>query len=179
MKIENEKSKEVESLVPRFVELNLIAEIAADKNQRFKLKKLEYWQIEELVNNVSRELLTEESKVLAESNLKEIPIEFGNWMHFPLRNTYVQVLPKSDFIELRTCRNRLKITREEQLQLSEKSVAIIGLSAGNAVANAIVAERICGEIVLFDFSQKIKSDNKTKQIKVYVQTIRNNLMISS
>jgi hypothetical protein len=33
MKIENQKSKEVESLVPRFVELNLIAEIEADKNQ--------------------------------------------------------------------------------------------------------------------------------------------------
>jgi hypothetical protein len=60
-------------------------------------------------------------------------------------------LPKSDFIELRTSRNRLKITREEQLELSTKSIAIIGLSAGNAVANALVSERICGRLILFDF----------------------------
>ena len=137
--------------LPRFIEAKYISEGMSNLNLQVEFIKIPIEQLIELKNNVSEDLLSVESKNLLVNEPTDIPIEYGTWMYFPLRNKCIQILPKSDFIELRTSRNRLKITREEQLELSRKSIAIVGLSAGNAVANALVSERICGKIYLFDF----------------------------
>lgn len=140
-----------EDLLPVFIGSDFVTENINNSNFKDAFIPLTWGQLDELEINVSRDILTSESRFLFENDVNEIPVEFGSWMYFPLRKKYIQILPKSDFIELRTCRNRLKITREEQLELSNKVIAIIGLSAGNAVANALVSERICGKIILFDF----------------------------
>lgn len=75
----------------------------------------------------------------------------GNWCYYPWLNTLVHLLSKDDFIKIRTNRNQLKITPEEQSILQEKTIGVIGLSVGQAIAITAVMERICGKIKLADF----------------------------
>lgn len=139
------------SLMPRFIDSKYVAENIDNPSMEMEFIPIQRKQLLELRNNVSEVLITPDSKSLLNDEMERIPLNYGSWMYFPLRKKCIQILPESDFFELRTSRNRLKITREEQLQLSSKSIAIIGLSAGNAVANALASERICGKIFLFDF----------------------------
>ncbi len=77
--------------------------------------------------------------------------EYGNWVYYPWLKTAVHLLPEDEFIEVRTNRNKLKITREEQGLLSKKTIGIIGMSVGQAVAITCAMERIAGEIRIADF----------------------------
>lgn len=76
---------------------------------------------------------------------------YGNWVYYPWDNRLIHILPESEFIEVRTNRNRNKITKDEQLLLGSKRVGIAGLSVGRSVALTIATERIAGEIILADF----------------------------
>jgi len=76
---------------------------------------------------------------------------FGVWAYYPWRNTWVRLLEESAFIEVRTNRNRNKITAAEQSQLADKRVGIVGLSVGSALAISLAMERICGSLRLADF----------------------------
>jgi len=76
---------------------------------------------------------------------------YGVWVHYPWKNQLVHILDEEEFIEVRTNRNKYKITQEEQDLLRTKKVGIIGLSVGRAVATTIALERIAGEIRLADF----------------------------
>ncbi|MDJ0840348.1 MAG: Rv1355c family protein [Acidobacteriota bacterium] len=76
---------------------------------------------------------------------------YGVWVHYPWSFRLVHLLPKAEFIELRTNRNRYKITPEEQERLASWRVGVVGLSAGNAVALALALERGCGELRIADF----------------------------
>ena len=144
-----EKNEVAMNLMPKFLSYEYVLQNI--KNIKHDFVQLSKDQIKELEANVDKELLSPESVQLLSSEYNQVPVEYGSWMYFPIRNKCIQILPKTDFIELRTCRNRLKINRNEQLDLSKKSIAVIGLSAGNAVANSLIAERICGRIILFDF----------------------------
>jgi len=62
----------------------------------------------------------------------------------------VHVLDESEFVELRTNRNRYLITAAEQEVLAGKRIGIVGLSVGQSVAMAIALERGCGELRLAD-----------------------------
>jgi molybdopterin/thiamine biosynthesis adenylyltransferase len=75
----------------------------------------------------------------------------GNWCYFSWNKKLVHILSEDDFIEVRTNRNKLKITREEQTLLKQKTIGVIGLSVGQAIAITGVMERICGKIKLADF----------------------------
>jgi len=77
--------------------------------------------------------------------------EYGVWVYFAWSRRIVHVLPEEEFIEVRTNRNQLKITREEQLLLKEKIVGVIGLSVGQSIALTIAMERVCGTIRLADY----------------------------
>lgn len=79
------------------------------------------------------------------------PDEYGNWFYYPWLGSLIHILPEKEFIEVRTNRNRNKITTEEQLELSTRKVGIIGLSVGQAVATTLALERICGELRIADF----------------------------
>lgn len=79
------------------------------------------------------------------------PEDFGIWVFYGWSNKLVHILPQEDFIELRTNRNQNKITQEEQNQLSDKKIGIIGLSVGQSIALTLTMERGCGELRLADF----------------------------
>ncbi|MFY0644458.1 MAG: ThiF family adenylyltransferase [Bacteroidia bacterium] len=76
---------------------------------------------------------------------------YGVWAYYSWNNSLIHVLSEQEFIEVRTNRNRNKITAEEQSVLSNMTVGIAGLSVGRSAAITIATERIAGKIVLADF----------------------------
>jgi len=76
---------------------------------------------------------------------------YGVWVYYPWLDKLVHLLPKEEFIELRTARNRYKITDTEQKNLRNKKVGIIGLSVGQSAAVTLAMERIGGILRLADF----------------------------
>jgi molybdopterin/thiamine biosynthesis adenylyltransferase len=100
----------------------------------------------------TKKLQQEELKTGINELLGELGFhEYGVWAYYPWNNRLIHLVDKDDFYELRTSRNRLKITREEQDLLAQKKIGIVGLSVGNAIAVTMIMERICGEIRLADF----------------------------
>lgn len=79
------------------------------------------------------------------------PEEYGVWAYYPWANRLVHLLDEEEFVEVRTNRNRYKLTKEEQTYLSKKIIGVIGLSVGQSIALTIAMERICGELRLADF----------------------------
>jgi nitroreductase/molybdopterin/thiamine biosynthesis adenylyltransferase len=77
--------------------------------------------------------------------------EYGVWVYYPWSNKLIHLLDEEEFVEIRTNRNRYKITREEQKILSEKKIGIVGLSVGQSIALTLAMERTCGELRLADF----------------------------
>lgn len=77
--------------------------------------------------------------------------EYGCWVYYPWINTVVRTLPEDEFIEVRTNRNKYKITEEEFKTLQSKTIGIVGLSVGRAVAMTAAMERICGRMRIADF----------------------------
>ncbi|MRH87964.1 Rv1355c family protein [Nocardia sp. SYP-A9097] len=79
--------------------------------------------------------------------------EIGAWVFYPWSGKLVHILDEPEFVEVRTAANRNKITTAEQLTLAGKTVGILGLSVGNAVALTIAAERSAGGLKLADFDE--------------------------
>lgn len=91
-----------------------------------------------------------QQKIVEHLNGTELP-NYGVWVHYPWLNKVVHLLDKAEFIEVRTNRNQYKITPEEEDVLATKTIGIIGLSVGKAIALTIAMERICGELIIADF----------------------------
>ncbi len=113
-----------------------------------------YSQLEELIKckNPSVKLNKEETKNLIDIHLKGIDLEnYGVWVFYPWSKKLVHLLDKDEFIEVRTNRNKNKITVEEQVNLQSKIIGIVGLSVGQSIALTLAMERTCGELRLADF----------------------------
>jgi molybdopterin/thiamine biosynthesis adenylyltransferase/nitroreductase len=78
------------------------------------------------------------------------PLAYGTWVYYPWLLRLVHLLPEEEFRELRTSRNRNKITREEQALLQTKRVGVIGLSVGKSTALCLAMEELAGELSLAD-----------------------------
>lgn len=77
--------------------------------------------------------------------------ERHRWVHYPWRRTVVGVLGPHAFRAVRLDRNRHLITEEEQDQLAELRIGVVGLSVGHTLAYTLAAEGLCGELRLADF----------------------------
>ena len=111
-------------------------------------------QLRELIKsrNPQKILSEQEFDSLFFSHLSNVQIEnYGVWVYYPWNKNLIHLLDEIEFIELRTNRNKHKITPEELAVLSSKKVGIIGLSVGHSIALTIATERICSEIRLADF----------------------------
>ncbi|MBA3830004.1 MAG: Rv1355c family protein [Taibaiella sp.] len=111
-------------------------------------------QIRELIKsyNPSIKIKSEEYPALVNKHLDGCaPEDYGVWVYYPWSNSMVHLLDEEEFVEVRTNRNRYKITREEQKELKGKKIGIVGLSVGQSIALTIAMERICGELRLADF----------------------------
>ena len=81
---------------------------------------------------------------------KSLP-EYGVWVYYPWSERIVHILDEPAFIEIRTNRNKYKITDPEQNILSKKKVGVIGLSVGQSVSITMAMERTFGELRIADF----------------------------
>jgi hypothetical protein len=111
-------------------------------------------QLKELIQlrSPNKIFTNQELEKKVQKHIKDTPIEkYGIWVYYTWINKLVHILDEKEFIEVRTNRNKNKITEEEQLILKSKKIGIIGLSVGNAIATNIAMERVCGELVLADF----------------------------
>ncbi|TCJ97724.1 Rv1355c family protein [Nocardia alba] len=79
--------------------------------------------------------------------------EYGVWVYYPWSQTLVHTLDEDEFVEVRTAANRNKLTTREQDLLLGKTVGIVGLSVGSAVALTLALERSCGAVKLADFDE--------------------------
>ena len=78
-------------------------------------------------------------------------LHYGTWVYYPWKNTLIHLLDESEFIMVRSNRNKYKITYEEEATLATKKVGIVGLSVGNSIAITIATERLAKEIRITDF----------------------------
>ncbi len=113
-------------------------------------------QLQELVesSHPGRTLNPEERKALVEAHLGDVPmVEYGVWVYYPWNDTLVHMLDEEEFVNMRTNRNRYKITDDEQALLRTKRIGVIGLSVGQSVSLALAMERGCGELRIADFDE--------------------------
>ncbi|MCH9686672.1 MAG: Rv1355c family protein [Deltaproteobacteria bacterium] len=86
--------------------------------------------------------------------LGETPAEqYGVWVLYPWSGALVHLLPPSQFRELRTNRNRHKITHAEQETLRGLSIGVVGLSVGQATAMTLAMEGVGGSFRIADFDR--------------------------
>jgi hypothetical protein len=88
----------------------------------------------------------EAARQAADAVLDGVPAwRFGTWAWYPWSGRLVHLLPRELYRQVRTDRNREKITREEQAGLLERRIGVIGLSVGNCAALTMVCSvRPCG-----------------------------------
>jgi hypothetical protein len=113
-----------------------------------------YGQLQELIKSLhpSIKIKKDDYPGLIKKHLNGKDIyEYGVWVYYPWNQRLVHLLDKDEFVEVRTNRNRYKITKEEQDDLSTKKIGIVGLSVGQSIALTLAMERTCGELRLADF----------------------------
>jgi hypothetical protein len=111
-------------------------------------------QLRELIKSLNPSVKISEAQYtgLIETHLKGRNIdEYGVWVYYPWNKRMVHLLDEEEFVEIRTNRNRYKITRQEQAHLREKKIGVVGLSVGQSIALTLAMERTCGELRLADF----------------------------
>ncbi|HXI00071.1 MAG TPA: Rv1355c family protein [Sphingobacteriaceae bacterium] len=81
------------------------------------------------------------------------PHEYGVWVYYPWNENLVHILDEQEFVELRTNRNKYKITDEEEDRLSLKKIGVIGLSVGQSVSLTLAMERSFGELRIADYDE--------------------------
>ncbi len=116
----------------------------------FELQLTELIKARNPKRNLSLEELSEKKADFFSASGKS-SMESGNWVYYPWRNTLVRILEENEFVQLRTVRNRYKITQEEQEKLQNQVIGVIGLSVGQSVALCLAMERCFGELRIADF----------------------------
>ena len=113
-----------------------------------------YYQVKELVKIMHPDVKLKDAdyKDLIPKHIGTQPIdEYGVWVYYPWSSRLVHILDEKEFINVRTNRNKYKITQDEQNLLATKTIGIVGLSVGQSIALTIAMERVCGHIRLADF----------------------------
>lgn len=77
--------------------------------------------------------------------------QYGVWVYYPWSQRLVHLLDEHEFAQVRTDRNRNKITSGEQAVLATKRLGVIGLSVGQSASMVLAQERAFGELRLADF----------------------------
>jgi ThiF family len=104
--------------------------------------------------NPHLQIASEDLDSLVKKHLGGVPEdEYGLWFYYPWSQCLAHLLDESEFVELRTNRNRYKISPQEQEELAHKRIGLVGLSVGQSVALTLALERSFGELRLADFDR--------------------------
>lgn len=77
----------------------------------------------------------------------------GSWVYYPWSGTLLHTLNQDDLFNLRTNRNQLLITKEEQQKLRHTVVGIAGMSVGAGMALSLTYSGTAQTIKLADFDE--------------------------
>ena len=99
----------------------------------------------------NRKLSREELARETDRSLGDDADGYGQWVHYHWSNRLVHVLPSSEYVEVRSSRNRNKITLPEQQRLLSTTLGVAGLSVGQATALTLALEGLGGTMRLADF----------------------------
>jgi molybdopterin/thiamine biosynthesis adenylyltransferase len=83
----------------------------------------------------------------------ELTAEPGVWVYYSWRRAVVKVLGPQAFRRVRLDRNRNLITADELDRLARLRIGVVGLSVGHAIAYALAAQGLCGQLRLADFDE--------------------------
>lgn len=129
-----------------------------------------YGQLQELVKsqNPAKKIKQNEYANLIGTHLAGRNIhDYGVWVYYEWDRRIIHLLDEEEFIEVRTNRNRYKITKDEQEILKAKKIGIVGLSVGQSIALTMAMERTCGELRLADFDIAELSNLNRLRASVY------------
>ena len=113
-----------------------------------------YSQLREMIRsrNAAATFSVDEYKKRIEEHLNGCSLtDYGVWVYYPWSRRMVHILDENEFVEMRTSRNKYKITENEQNILSKKRVGVIGLSVGQSVSLTMAMERTAGELRIADY----------------------------
>jgi molybdopterin/thiamine biosynthesis adenylyltransferase/nitroreductase len=131
---------DLNNLVQTYSEQIILDQFASQKKELFKIQ------------NPKRRLSEDELNALYDDWKADRDVASeGMWVFYPWSRKLIHILDREEFIQLRTSRNQYKISKEEQDELRGKTIGIIGLSVGSAVALTMATERMCGKLKLADF----------------------------
>lgn len=136
------------------------------KNQNYQLVDDYEHQVDELlkIRSLANSSIKENFKVHKINFIEKEPFCM---VAFPWNKKVVKLLAEDYFFEVRTNRNKLKITEDEQQALKQKCVGVIGMSVGRAVATTLVLEGVAGTIKLADFDTLDLSNLNRLKAPVY------------
>ncbi len=72
------------------------------------------------------------------------------YIYYPWRNQVIETVSESEFMEIKTNRNKQLLTKEEQKVLYNLSVSIAGMSVGSSILYGLVGSGICKKITIAD-----------------------------
>ncbi|MDB5230571.1 MAG: hypothetical protein JWN76_1376 [Chitinophagaceae bacterium] len=104
--------------------------------------------------------------------------EYGVWVYYPWCDRIVHILDEAEFIELRTDRNRYKITIREREILATKKIGVIGLSVGQSVSLTMAMERSFGELRIADFDELEITNLNRLRSGVYNMGIKKTVLVA-
>lgn len=93
------------------------------------------------------------TKAQAREALRDVTPPASVFVHYPWRHALIRILAEEEFVELRTSRNRHKISAAEQRRLRESTLAVAGLSVGASSALTLAQEGLGGTFHLADFDE--------------------------
>lgn len=113
-------------------------------------------QLKELIKTRNPRLTLSEpetERLVGEKLAGKLHEQYGVWVYYPWSERLVHILDEQEFVEMRTNRNKYKITEQEQQTLYGKRVGVIGLSVGQSVSLTMAMERTFGELRIADFDE--------------------------
>ena len=93
----------------------------------------------------------------------------GKWIYFPWNGSLVHILEEKEFFLVRTARNQLLITPQEQKKFYFSNIGIAGLSVGSSIALAIVLQGGGRHLKLADYDLLALSN--TNRIKTGIHEL--------
>jgi hypothetical protein len=131
-------------------------------------------QVEELIKCLQPTIIflppTELAKAVENQFQGKSTDEYGIWVYYPWCTKLVHLLDENEFSIVRTNRNKHKITVQEQQNLANKKIGVMGLSVGQSVSLTLAMERGFGELRIADYDELDLSN--INRIRTGVQNLK-------
>lgn len=122
-------------------------------NQVFEIADIYERQLVELFKITYPGRLAEGQELEKFKQQKGIGPTAGCWVYYPWSGIFLHCLAEADLFALRTNRNQMLITKNEQSKLRQSVVGVAGMSVGAGIALALVYSGISQSIKIADHDE--------------------------